>query len=186
MSAFPSTAHASPHSPAAAASVAAIAPTPTSFYADRAAAARAVGMVLPMIEAAMRRPDIGESGFLYIVVMDPARLPADSAPEDAILYEHALGDRCLWDADYAAFARAKAQLSWRTGMDSQVVQTRFPHLLRAGETTLWGSVCLDGISIGVSGANPWYDEAFAGAIACCLRALVKDAAQAGQRPLFLG
>ena len=161
------------------------APASASAYANRGAAARAVNLVLPMIESAMRSPEVGESGFLYIVVMDPARQPEDSAPDDAILYEHALGDRARWDADYAAFARAKAQLSWRTGMDSHVIQSRYPHLLRSGETTLWGSVCLDGISVGVSGANPWYDEAFAGAIACALRALVKAVQHSAKPPLFL-
>jgi hypothetical protein len=145
-----------------------------------------VALALPMIDAAMQLAEIGESGFLYIVVMDPGVGPGDGSPTDAILHEHAIGDRAQWDADYAAFARAKAFLSWRTGLDSHVVQTRYPHLLRAGETSLWGSVCLDGICVGVSGANPWYDEAFAGAVACNLRALVKGGLHTRKPPLFLG
>jgi len=40
---------------------------------------------------------------------------------------------------------------------------------------LWGSVCLDGIVVGVSGAHPWWDEAFATAIAANLRAISKKA-----------
>ena len=40
---------------------------------DRDTAARAIEMSLPLIEAAMQHKEVGESGFLYIVVMDPAR-----------------------------------------------------------------------------------------------------------------
>ncbi|RZI40267.1 hypothetical protein EGT07_24625 [Herbaspirillum sp. HC18] len=151
-------------------------PQPGSYFIDRDAAEKAVGLVLPMIEEAMTQKEVGESGFLYIVVMDPLRGPAVSSFEEAILYEHAVGDRSKWDADYARFARAKARVAWRSGMDSHMVQELRPHLLAAGDTVLWGSVVVDGIVVGVSGANPWYDEAFAGAVAMCLRAIAKAGA----------
>lgn len=148
---------------------------------DREAAEAAVQMALPLIEQAMRRREVGESGFLYIVVMNPACPPGHCDFDEAILYEHAIGDRSQWDADYASFARAKAQLSWRTGLDSHTVQELRPQLLQPGDTLLWGSICLDGIVVGVSGANPWYDEAFAGTVAMCLRALAKARAQGARR-----
>lgn len=147
----------------------------SSSLIDRDAAARAVAMSLPLIHEAMTRKEVGESGFLYIVVMDPAKTPAHAGFEEAILYEHAIGDREKWDADYAGFARAKARIAWRTGLDSHLVQELRPQLLSGGDTVLWGSVALDGIVVGVSGAHPWYDEAFAGTIAMCLRALAKEA-----------
>lgn len=140
---------------------------------DKAAAEAAVQMALPSIEQAMRNPEVGESGFLYIVILDPRSTPGNSFFEDAILYEHAIGERSRWDADYASFARAKAQLAWRTGLDSHLVQELRPHLLQPGDTALWGSVVVDGIVVGVSGANPWYDEAFAAIVATCLRAICK-------------
>ncbi len=153
---------------------------------DRDTAARAIEMSLPLIEAAMQHKEVGESGFLYIVVMDPARTPANSSFEEAILHEHAVGDREKWDADYAGFARAKARVAWRTGLDSHLVQELRPQLLAPGDTVLWGSIVLDGIVVGVSGANPWYDEAFAGTVAMCLRALAKAAAvEARKEGLFL-
>lgn len=144
-----------------------------SRYADADAARAALDMALPMIEAAMRDEQVCGSGFLYIVVMDPALGPADARFEDAVLLEHAIGDRSGWDADYAAFARAKASVSWRSGQDAHRVQTSAAHGLRAGDSLLWGSVCLDGIVVAVSGAHPWYDEAFATAIAANLRAIAK-------------
>jgi hypothetical protein len=144
-----------------------------SYLIDRHAAEKAVGLALPMIHEAMKLKEVGESGFLYIVVMDPLRGPSNSTFEEAILYEHAVGDRSKWDADYAGFARAKARVVWRTGMDSHLVQELRPYLLEAGDTVLWGSAIVDGITVAVSGANPWYDEAFAGTVAMCLRAVAK-------------
>ncbi|HYD80448.1 MAG TPA: hypothetical protein VEC06_11620 [Paucimonas sp.] len=144
-----------------------------SFFIDRGCAERAVRMSLPMITEAMKDSEICGSGFLYIVVMDPALNPSNATFRDAILYEHAIGDRDRWDADYGEFARAKARVAWRTGMDGHMVQELRPYLLTAKDTVLWGSVVVDGIVVSASGAQPWYDEAFAGAVAMCLRALAK-------------
>lgn len=157
-----------------------------SYFIDRHAAEKAIGLVMPMIEAAMQITEVGESGFLYIVVMDPLLTPERASFEEAILYEHAVGDREKWDADYAAFARAKARVAWRTGMDGHLVQELRPHMLTARDTVLWGSVVVDGIVVSVSGANPWYDEAFAGTVAMSLRALAKAGiADARGKGLFL-
>jgi len=89
-----------------------------------------------------------------------------------------VGERERWDADYAAFARGKAEVSWRTGLDGHAVRQLRPHLLRGGDSGLWGSVCIEGIVVGVSGAHPWYDEAFAAAVAHCLKAVAKARALA--------
>lgn len=159
-----------------------------SHFADAGAAREAIARALPMIEAMVPEPEVCGSGFLYIVVVDPALTPADCRFEDAILAEHAVGDRSRWDADYAAFARAKARLAWRSGLDGRTVQDQRPHLLQRGETLLAGAVQLDGIVVGVSGAHPWYDEAFATCVAAQLRAIARrrhaEARQAGA--LFAG
>lgn len=161
-------------------------PSSGSYFIDRHAAEKAVGLSLPMIQEAMKLKEVGESGFLYIVVMDPLRRPPSCSFEEAILYEHAVGDRSKWDADYAAFARAKARVAWRTGMDGHMVQELRPQLLAADDTVLWGSVAIDDIIVGVSGAHPWYDEAFAGTVAMCLRALAKAGiAEQRAKNLFL-
>src|SRR3954469_19432216 len=47
--------------------------------ADFEQARTAVALVLPLIHEAMREPRYGDSGFLHIVVMDPARTPANVA-----------------------------------------------------------------------------------------------------------
>jgi hypothetical protein len=145
-----------------------------SHLVDRDLAARAVEMALPLLHEAMRHEEYGDSGFLHIVIMDPALRPRDCDFEAAILHEHSIGDESRWDADYRGFARAKAALAWRHGRDSHEVQTRRAHCLRPGDSTLWGSVCVDGIVVGASGAFPMFDEAYSGVIAMCLRGLAKD------------
>jgi hypothetical protein len=153
-------------------------PIPThrtgSHFADADAARAAIAMALPMIEAAMTDAQVCGSGFLYIVVLDPGLRPGEVEFADAVLTEHAVGDRSTWDADYAGFARAKAKLSWESGMGSHEVQSGRTHALRHGDSLLWGSVCLDGIVVGVSGAHAWFDEAFATAVAANLRAIAKQ------------
>jgi hypothetical protein len=142
-------------------------------------------MALPMMEAGRQDRRVVGSGFLHIVVLDPGHAPAHAVFHEAILFEHSMGDPAQWDADYGAFARAKAELSWQTGMDSHRAQALSPHLLCAGDTTLWGSVWLDGIVVGVSGAFPWFDEAYAGTIALLIRALAKEAREAESGKLYL-
>ncbi|WP_341773151.1 hypothetical protein [Burkholderia anthina] len=133
--------------------------------------------LLPTLSAALQSDFVGDSGCLHIVIMDPALGPRDAAFEDAILYEFSLPGPQDWDADYRAYARAKARLSWETGRDGHVVQALEPYRLRAGDTNLWGSVAQHGIVVGVAGGQPWFDEAF-GCVAHCLRALAKHRAQA--------
>ncbi|WP_186098161.1 hypothetical protein [Burkholderia gladioli] len=144
-----------------------------SAFADRSAAVAAIELMLPTLAAALEGDLVGESGCLHVVVMDPALGPGDCAFEDAILHEFSMPDPARWDADYRAYARAKTRLSWETGLDGHVVQAACPHRLRAGDTNLWGAVAIDGIVVGVSGAQPWFDEAFAGSVALFLRAMAK-------------
>jgi len=149
--------------------------TPTgSVFADALAARRAIELALPMLEPAVRDASICGSGFLYIVVVDPALRPGECGFEDAVLAEHAIGDRSRWDADYAAFARAKARLSWQHRADGGALQASRAHALRVGDTLLAGAVCLDGIVVGVSGAHAPFDEAFATAVAANLRAIARQ------------
>lgn len=146
-----------------------------SHYADATAARRAIELAAPMIEAALRDRNVVGSGFFYLVVMDPALTPADAHFEEAILHEQGFGDESRWDADYRRFAREKARLAWRHGMDAHRLQAAAPQRLRRGDSLLWGSACIDGIVVGASGAFPWYDEMLAGAVALALRALAKEA-----------
>ena len=59
-------------------------------------------------------------------------------------------------------------------MSGHALQSLMTYRLREGDSLLWGGVNLDGIVVGVSGAHPYFDEAFATAIAGCLRAVAKQ------------
>ena len=163
-------------------------PVRRSHYADAGAARQAIAMALPMLERAVEDRSVVGSGFLCVVVLDPGVRHGEVPFDDAVLAEHCIGDRSRWDADYAAFARAKAALSWRHACDSQSVQASRAHALGEGDSLLWGSVWLDGIVVGVSGAFPWFDEAFALAVAANLRAIAKQrqAAALEERALAVG
>lgn len=153
-------------------------PIPHAAYADRATAVQAVALARPMLEAVVLGKRVGASGFLHIVIMNPLAAPDCCDFADAVLYEESVGDPREWDADYAAYARAKARLSWRTGRASREVHALLPHLLNARDTRVWGSVATDGIVVGVSGADPWYDEALAGAIAQLFKAVTRERQEA--------
>lgn len=146
---------------------------PGSRYIDTDTARRAVALVAPSIEAARVDPNMVGSGFLFLVVMDPALTPADTRFEEAILYEQGFGEEDHWDADYRRFARDKAKLAWREGLDSRHVQALAPHRLRSDDCTVPGGVCIDGIVVGASGAFPHYDELFAGAVALAVKTMAR-------------
>lgn len=162
-------------------------PAFSSYFVDENTARHAVELCLPTIHSAMQSREAGASGFLYIVIMQPGSTPAEGDFKDAILYEHAVGDTSEWDADYDVFARGKAEVSWRTGMDSRLVRETRPHLLSKGDSLLQGGVVLHDHVVAVSGADPWFDEAFAGAVILTLRALAaKKLAEQGNQPWLGG
>lgn len=156
-----------------------------SVFADRQAAIETIEILRPMLVAALGNSAIGESGCLHVVIMDPALTPAEATFEEAILYEFSLPEPSQWDADYVAFARAKARLSWSNSRDSHLLQSCQPHRLRSGDTALWGSIVYEGIVVGVSGADPWFDEAFAGCVAHCLKAIAKRRAGKMEKQLYV-
>ena len=122
---------------------------------DRNVAAHAVELARPLIEQAMLDKQYGDSGFLHVVIVDPSKSAQERSIGDAILFEMSFGgDRSTWDADYRAFALAKAETSWITQADNPK-----------------GAVCVDGIVVGASGAFERFDQAYAGVVAMCLRAL---------------
>lgn len=146
----------------------------TSRFADIEAARTAVNLALPFIEKTLERPGVSARKVLHVVVLDPAATCDCSNFEEALLYEHSVGDCHNWDADYAAFARDKARLSWCHQMGSRHLIHMEPHRLSLSDTLLWGSVWLDGIVVAASGAMPAWDEAFSLCVAGNLRAIALE------------
>lgn len=145
-----------------------------SRFLTEAMAQAALEALTPAIRAQLASPDVSGLGVLHLVVLDPSCPPG--AAEPRVLVEHSIGDRERWDVDYADYARRKALLSWRHRMDSRRVQMLMPHCLAANDVLAWGSVCLDGIVVGASGAFPIWDECFSLMVAAQLRARAWEAA----------
>lgn len=152
----------------------------TTGIVDRAAASEAVQLALPSIEAALKREGVSGEQVLHLVIVDPHAHPEKAGFDEAVLYEHSVGDPSSWGADYRSFARAKAELAWRRDCDTHLIQELRPHLLQRGDTLLWGGVCRDGLVVGASGAHPWFDEAFANIVAAFLLALAQERARAAR------
>lgn len=147
---------------------------------DASAAREAVAMALPSIEKVLQRPGVSGERCLHLVVVDPLVKYGTRPFKDAVLYEHSVGDPSQWDADYRSFARGKAELAWKSGCDTHTLQELHPHLLQIGDTLLWGGVCREGIIVAASGAHPWFDEAFANAVAGYLLAIAQERIRAAR------
>ncbi len=153
---------------------------------DTSAAREAVEMALPSIEKALQRPDVSGERCLHLVIVDPLVKYGTRPFKEAVLYEHSVGDPKQWDADYRSFARGKAELAWKSGCDTHVIQEIHPHMLQVGDTLLWGGVCRDGLIVAASGAHPWFDEAFANMVAGFLLAVAQERARlAREKAAFL-
>jgi hypothetical protein len=138
---------------------------------------RAFQIASPVLEQAARDRAIGQSGVFHVVVLDPMCTPENATFEEAILAERSYGKpRKEWEVDFAAYARAKARVSWHARRDSHAVQALAPQLRQADDTPLWGGVYLDGLVVAASGAEPQYDEAMSGMVALLIRALLKGRA----------
>jgi len=152
----------------------------TNGILDRAASEEAVQLALPSIQEALRRPGVSGEQVLHLVILDPRARPGDATFDEAVLHEHSVGNPDTWGADYRSFARAKAELAWRCGGDTHLIQELRPHLLQRGDTLLWGGVCRDGLVVGASGAHPWFDEALANIVAGFLLAIAQERARAAR------
>ena len=142
-------------------------------YIDRDAGRQAVAFVAPLLERAATDHAIGQSGVLYVVIMHPTRMHGEHNFDDAILTEQAFGKpRTAWDADYARYARSKAQASWQLGVASGDERAAAYWRRLGHDAPLAGGMVVEGITAAVSGADPTYDEALAGAVALSLRAVL--------------
>ena len=143
-------------------------------YIDQEAGRQALDFAAPLLERAATDPAIGQSGVMYVVIMNPACTCEARGFEDAILTERGFGKpRAEWDADYAQYARKKAHASWRLGVASGDERAA-AYWREAGHAApLAGGMVVEDITVAVSGADPAYDEALAGAIALSLRAILK-------------
>lgn len=131
-----------------------------SVEAARDAVLRGFDALAPMLERLLADAAVSGEHAMHLVVMNPAADP-HTAFEDAILLEHSFGDAARWEADYAAYARAKARLAWREQMSLRTLFARHPERLRNDDIRVEGAVKEGRWVVGASGAQAWYDHAIA-------------------------
>jgi hypothetical protein len=137
-------------------------------------AARALDALHGCYETVLRDARVSAEHALHVIVMDPAA--AGSVPFDAaILTERSVGDPRQWKADYAHYARAKARLAWRERASTTDIVEAQPARLRSGDLVVEGAVCRHGWIVAASGAQPWYDAAFAAMAIELMHADLRDA-----------
>lgn len=147
----------------------------SSRYLTESMVREAIDAIAPAIVAQLSSSTVSGLGVLHLVVLDPS-VPAGVADAPRILHEQSIGDRDRWDVDYADYARRKALLCWRHGMDGRRLQLLEPHRLRDDDAPLWGGVHLDGLVVAASGAFPIWDECFSLMAAAQIRARAWEAA----------
>jgi hypothetical protein len=146
----------------------------TSRFLTRPVAKEAVNTVLPAILKLMETR--GRRAHLHIVVLDPTVKPWNGTFEDAILYEHQIGNPNDWEHDYAGIARSKAAQAWRTQMPNGIMQLSAAALLEAGDVKYASSYVepLSGMVVGCSGIQGHFDYLVGGWVALACLQLAKD------------
>lgn len=75
---------------------------------------------------------------------------------------------------YCEIARAKARVSWETGMTSREVQQNAPHLYKPGMTKWGGSAVEYKLVVAFSGVQAVYDEAISWSVLAWILAMCRD------------
>jgi hypothetical protein len=165
---------------------AAISPTIARANGSSALAAmveRSLDALAPLVARLVADPAISAEAAMHVVVMNPRADPRTDPFETAILVERSFGDPARWNADYAWYARAKAQVSYREQASLRTLLRDHPERLRDDDIRVEGAVCDAGWTVAASGAQAWYDHAIAtteiallGAAQAQADAIAKDAA----------
>lgn len=140
-------------------------------------AVEAVRMVLPVAMVLMK--DLGKFGFHIVVANPTVKVGEGMSVEDwrnadGILHQQSAGDRATWHKTYDTIALSKTHLSAREGMSTRDIQTYRSYLLAEGDTTYFGSAHEHGVTVGVSGLPPHFDEMIAKMVLAAFRALWED------------
>jgi hypothetical protein len=141
---------------------------PESVYLTKARAVQAVELAQPTIFKLLQT--VTNHKALHIVIL---------GVDGAILHEESVGPDVQADQKRLAgcikIARSKAQIHFRTGLPSAVIQARQPHALLIGDTIWGGSVSHEGIIVGASGVQSYFDESIATMVAAILWGLCAHA-----------
>lgn len=143
----------------------------TKAIFNRELAQQAFDMLKPQIEDMLQK--YASKTHMSVVISAVEAInpndPQKSFKDNCILVT-GFGDTNEWELDYEHIALSKAEKSVRTGLNSAIVE---PQYFYEGDTPYWGSFVLDGIVVGCSGVEGFYDEMFATWIAATIKAMCK-------------
>ncbi|MDC7219125.1 MAG: hypothetical protein PQJ59_04230 [Spirochaetales bacterium] len=110
---------------------------------------------------------------MHIVVMNPAVKPWEASFEEAILAEFSLTDKSGWANPYDDLARGKAKQAWRDGKSNVHKHLIAPATLKTGDVAFYGSFEHEGVIVGASGVEGWYDVLVCGLMAVAIQQLAQ-------------
>jgi len=134
-----------------------------SFILDRKIAEKAVQIVLPSILEAMKSGIVKRKA-LSICILNPQE-------SDIILYQYDIGNKKKWKYPFDKIALSKACTAMAKKKDTSYIIERKPWVLGPGHSIYSGGVYFQGIVIGVSGVEEYFDEMFAKWIVHTIKAL---------------
>src|SRR5688572_17089605 len=129
-----------------------------SYLLDEDRVKQAVSIVSPAISAMMAAGQVKRS-VLAVFIVDPASILCRSGVRP--LYSTVIGDKENGERNYAELAERKARLAARTRMSTTEVRYHASHLYDGDDPPIEGGVYVDGLAIGCSGVEPWFDHMFA-------------------------
>ncbi|HEU0266465.1 MAG TPA: hypothetical protein VFQ70_02465 [Candidatus Saccharimonadaceae bacterium] len=109
-----------------------------------------------IVEAAARQAaldEVTDKSAGSIVVLSPV--------DGSLLFTASIDENNAKAAKYAEFAHAKADVCWKTGKPSHVVQQSAPHLYQPGMVKWGGGVVKDGLVVAFSGVQAVFDKTIA-------------------------
>src|SRR5512142_1391386 len=108
---------------------------------------RSLDALAPLVARLVADPAISAEAAMHVVVMNPRADPRTDPFETAILVERSFGDPARWNADYAWYARAKAQVSYREQASLRTLLRDHPERLRDDDIRVEGAVCDGGWTV---------------------------------------
>lgn len=121
-----------------------------------------IKIVLPAIKNAMET-GVLKRKHLSICVLNPKN--------ESVLFQHNIGDRAKWEDPFNELAKSKARIAKREKKDVSYVRERKPWMLESGDTIWSGGVYFQGLVVGVSGVEEYFDEMIAKWIIHTIKAL---------------
>lgn len=146
----------------------------------REIALEAIGLVAPAIEAYFTTPAAARPALAVVVGVGVKN--AGTGSGGVFLAEYNFGEPATWEKRYDHFAKAKARICLRTGLNSDEAVRNEPYALEPGDITFRGGIVIGSgdikIVVACSGLASRDDEMFSYMIAHAIIAILRRKVEA--------